>query len=356
MLPILVNALSNGSKEIRYKNTIRRWEKGAISTSNVKSINSLMKYLRDEHGIDISGSVHKRKLRNIGYYHGYKGYRFIKEPKRRINYTHFNEILSVNTFDMELKALLYPSVMFIETALKNYVLEVVLEEANTGCFNIIYENLLIGYKDYQGNKNYKPELRRRLSLRNKIFNALSRDYNNNRQIVQHFYHQDRAVPIWAIFEVISLGEFGNFVSCLGIDTKHKISKALGLNRACDAKGKLTEYIIFIINDLRNAVAHNDVIFDTRFRRKKANNALIKCLCHDTKINNISFNTIVDYLILIVYILKNLCITKTELNKVVTEFERIADDFRNRIPISTYSKILYTDTRNKLNQLKIYLKN
>ena len=45
---------------------------------NVKSINSLMAHLRDEKLIDIRGSLHKRKLRNLGYYHGYKGYRFIK--------------------------------------------------------------------------------------------------------------------------------------------------------------------------------------------------------------------------------------------------------------------------------------
>lgn len=38
-----------------------------------KSTNSLMKYLRDNKGIAIS-SVQKRKLMNMGYYHGYKGY------------------------------------------------------------------------------------------------------------------------------------------------------------------------------------------------------------------------------------------------------------------------------------------
>lgn len=322
--------------------------------SKVKTINSLMKYLRDRHGVNISGSAHKRKLRNIGYYHGYKGYRFINNPNQRIRYTHFNEVLAVNTFDMGLKALLYPSVMSIETALKNYVLEVVLKEANTGCFNVIYENVLIGYKDYYGSKKYKTELRRRLGLRNKIFNALSRDYNNNRQIVQHFYHQDRAVPVWAIFEVISLGEFGNFVSCLSTDVKQKVSQVLNLNQGCDADGRLTEYIIFIMNDLRNAVAHNDVVFDTRFKRNEANKALIKCLYHDTNIDNISFKTIVDYLILITYILKNLCTPKTELKRIITGFESVAEEFRNCIPVDIYNKVLYTDTRNKLNRLKIYL--
>lgn len=35
-----------------------------------KSINSLMAYMRDEKKINIYGSLQKRQLRNMGYYHG----------------------------------------------------------------------------------------------------------------------------------------------------------------------------------------------------------------------------------------------------------------------------------------------
>ena len=41
-----------------------------------KSIDGLMRYMRVKKHISISGSAQKRKLRNMGYYHGYKGYRF----------------------------------------------------------------------------------------------------------------------------------------------------------------------------------------------------------------------------------------------------------------------------------------
>ena len=46
-----------------------------------KSINSLMAYMRDQKNIQIKGSVQKQKLRNMGYFHGYKGYRFYGTPK-----------------------------------------------------------------------------------------------------------------------------------------------------------------------------------------------------------------------------------------------------------------------------------
>ena len=41
-----------------------------------KSINALMAYMRDVKGINISGSGDKKKLRYMGYFHGYKGYRY----------------------------------------------------------------------------------------------------------------------------------------------------------------------------------------------------------------------------------------------------------------------------------------
>lgn len=323
--------------------------------SKIKSIDSLMKYLRDKHHIAISGSHQKRRLRNIGYYHGYKGYRFINTPSRNIAYTDFNQVLAINSFDLELKSIFYPHIMFIETVLKNYVLEVTLQHSNTENFNEIFDKCLTYYKTFStGSDEYKKALKKRLGLREKIYNTLTRDYTNNRQVIQHFYHRDESVPIWAIFEVISLGEFGNFVSCSNINIKKNISISLNLNQSCDANGKLTESIIYIIKDLRNSIAHNDVVFDTRFKSSNPSGSLLACLRLDTQITNINFHTIIDYLILVIYLLKNFHVTKTELNKVVSKFEILINNFRTQVPISIYNQIFHTDTRNKLNLLKSFI--
>ena len=58
--------------------------------SNIKTINGLMKYLRNNHNIKINGSTDKQKLKCVGYYHGYKGYRYIKKPNNRINFSSFD--------------------------------------------------------------------------------------------------------------------------------------------------------------------------------------------------------------------------------------------------------------------------
>lgn len=323
--------------------------------SEVKSIDSLMRYLRDVQNININGSVQKRKLRNLGYYHGYKGYRYIRNKSNPINFTDFNQIIALNKFDMELKSLFYPKIMFLETALKNYVLEIVLKESNTSSFNTIYENILTEYRNHSiGSNNYKKSLNKRLKLRDQVYNTLTREYSTQKQVVEHFYHNDKQVPIWAIFEVITLGNFGAFLSCMKTSVKKQVSIELKLNQPCDTNGELTEKIVYLLKDLRNSVAHNSVVFDCRFKTSKVNRALISCLENDMSIKNITFDTIVDYLIIIIYLLKNLECSKTELNMLVNDFEKSINDFRAKVPMNIYSRILYTDTKNKINLLKNYI--
>jgi abortive infection bacteriophage resistance protein len=151
-----------------------------------------------------------------------------------------------------------------------------------------------------------------------------------------------------------MGVFGTFVSCLDNSIKKSISESLKLNQSFDSDRKLTQGIIFLLKGLRNSIAHNDVIYDTRFQTSKPSRALKRCLEADTGISDISFNTIVDYFILVIYMLKCFDVTKTELKKIVKSFELGINSFRQKIPISIYSSIFYSDTRNKLNLLKAFV--
>lgn len=97
------------------------------------SINRLMKHMRDDHGLsDISGSVKKLQLRNMGYFHGYKGYRFVRtaSSEDRLDLTSFSELESIYLFDGHMKTILYPRIMNIETTLKNITLARILEKCS----------------------------------------------------------------------------------------------------------------------------------------------------------------------------------------------------------------------------------
>lgn len=319
-----------------------------------KSINALMAYMRDVKGINISGSDDKKKLRYMGYFHGYKGYRYHNNPANTYAFNSFDEVQAIYDFDMAIKTMFYPEIMFLETTFKNYVLEVILEEAKSKRFADIYAKVLTNYKAYPiGSNEYKKAINKRMNLRNKVYSLISRDYGK-RFIVNHYYDKDQPLPIWAIFELISLGEFGTLVDCLELNTAKKVSKSVGIKVTYDRDGKLLPLIVYALKDLRNAVAHNNTIFDTRFKTSKVNLRIAKCISVETGINNITFESIVDYVILISFMMKLLECPKKKILAFIRLFEKKCEELRGKVSTSIFNTIVYTDTRNKLNLLKKYL--
>ena len=312
----------------------------------IKSINGLMKYLREKHHMQIGGSKDKRKLKSIGYYHGYKGYRYIKNPNNKINFNNFEELMAVIEFDNKVKALLYPQVMFIETALKSYALEVIIQEGKTVSFSEIYANLMTDYKSHKDIK-YKNAYKRRLDTFNRIQNTIANKYANDNNIVSHYLKKDESIPIWAIFEIITLGEFGNLISTLNLQIRKEISRDLGLNISFDSNGILVQSVIFMIKELRNAIAHNNVVFDTRFKERNTNKALLKVIENDTKIQKISFNGITDYIILVSYILKKLDKNNNEIYRNINDYLKYVKKLKSCISKQIYDQIIFTSDEQKI---------
>lgn len=301
--------------------------------------------------------VHRKKkqLLNIGYYHGYKGYRYIKKSTNQIIFTDFNEIKAIYDFDMELKALLYPHIMFIETALKNRVLDVVINEANSSNFNVIYSSILTNYQSYKiGSIEYREALSKRMALCDNLYNLQTKAYCEGNNIATHFAEKSLSLPLWAIFELITLGEFGFFVTTIKSSTRLNISKSLKFRVADDTSGKLLQRLIETMRYLRNSIAHNSVIFDTRFQGKKIHKQVKTALENETLISNIDFSDFTDYIILIVFVLKHLNTSKTEMKRFVSEFRKLTNTLYSTIPSAYYTQIIHTDARLKLHQLERYI--
>lgn len=70
--------------------------------------------------------------------------------------------------------------------------------------------------------------------------------------------------------------------------------------------------------------------------------------------NVTFDTIVDYVILIAFIMKKCGNTKTDIRQFVREFSNLCEELRNEVPIRVYSKIILTDTRNKLRKFNDFI--
>lgn len=319
-----------------------------------KTTDGLMRHLRSK-GIQIGGSIQKRKLMNMGYYHGYKGCRYIKTASKRICFSNFDEVIAIYEFDSQLKSLFYPYIMHIETILKNYVLETVVTRARSEDFYNIYNTLLDNYKQYSpSDSKFKKALSIRLKVRDEIYKVQTARYNAQNAIAEHFLSRNRHIPIWAIFELLTLGQFGQFVTALNISCRKDLSQKIGLSTANDTSATLCYNIIFAIKDLRNAIAHNSIIFDTRFQNGKINGKLPTMIIRETGCQNISFLTITDYLIFIIFLLKKFHFTKTEMKKIVYTFEEISENFRQKISTSVFNRILNTDNKTKMAALKIFI--
>lgn len=246
-----------------------------------KKTDALMRHLRNS-GISIKGSVQKRQLINTGYYHGYKGYRFFGNSRRRLPFISYNEIYATIQYDSALKSLFYGKMMFIETAVKNIALERILINSNSESIQAMLDKVISSYHNAPSSATQEQRKRlqqNKLNLSKSIQISLANAYNKGRPQITHFYNNAgyAGVPIWSLFEIMTMGDFGYLLSCLTFDVRDDISRHLGLNLSADTNRELIYKYMYTLKDLRNAIAHNAVVFDTRFRNIDPSRAMKQCL-------------------------------------------------------------------------------
>ena len=323
-----------------------------------KTTDGLMRHLRDN-GIAISGSAQKRQLVNTGYFHGYKGYRFFKNASNQLPFTTYNEVYATIQYDSALKNLLYGKMMFIETAVKNIALEGILINANSDSIQDMYDKVVSGYKNAPS--HYSPEQKKKLqqnklNLQNSIQSSLANAYRKNNPKITHFYNNVgySDVPIWALFEIMTMGDFGYLLSCLTYDVRDDISRRIGLNLSSDTDRQLIFKYIYTLKDLRNAIAHNSVVFDTRFRNIDPTPAMKQCLISEIGLPYVNFKTIGDYVILMCYYLKMLHVPKTEIKAFIRDFEKSTSDYGASVNPSVAHTVIHPDLSARMSLLKNYI--
>ena len=193
-----------------------------------------------------------------------------------------------------------------------------------------------------------------MDLEVQITKVLVRDYMAGKAAVSHFYNADREVPLWAAFECLSLGEFGSFFACCNKKIRMEISKQLGFPTNLDSDGLLLKEIIFCLKDLRNAIAHNGIIFDTRFATTKINKIISQLLENTLQITKIDFNYIVAYLALICYMLKATGEKPKSIESKINEYKKFGEMLK-RLPPNTNMKILGSQEKKATESLINFLK-
>lgn len=310
-----------------------------------------MKYLRNHHNIKIEGSKNKLSLLNNGYYHSYKGYRYITRQNNKAIIRDYKDLEAMINYDMGLKKILYPVVMQFETITKNRVLQLLIEKYKTDKFEDIYQNAMISYKNVTKDKDKAIKLR--LNTKNQINSSISSKYGKS-PIATHFYNNDKYIPLWGVFEILVFGEFIQLVSTLEDSTKIQIMNDMGIKTTYDANGKLSYKVLYLIKSLRNSIAHNNIIYDLRFIDASIDSTIPILLSNETGIQNIKFDNIFDYIILLVFVLNNYQYNRRELKQLIKDYESLLDQFYKESNIYNYNKIVRTDTKKKIKLLLNYL--
>lgn len=323
-----------------------------------KTTDGLMRHLRDT-GIEISGSTQKRQLVNTGYFHGYKGYRFFKCSDNKLPFISYDEVYATIQYDSKLKSTLYGKIMFIETAVKNIALESIMLNANSESIYVMYDKVVSGYNNapFKSTEDQKKKFQQnKLNLQNLIQTSLARAYKANNPKITHYYNNIGyyEVPIWALFEILTMGDFGYLLSCLTYQVREDISRRIGINVSSDTDRQLIYKYIYTLKDLRNAIAHNSVIFDTRFRNIDPTRAMKRCLEQEIGLSYVNFKSISDYVILMCYYLKLLHVSKTDINGFIREFEKTVNDYKKVISTDVAAKVIRDDLTNRMQILKNFL--
>lgn len=153
---------------------------------------------------------------------------------------------------------------------------------------------------------------------------------------------------------MTMGDMGRLLSCLTFEVRDNISKRIGFNVSCDTNRELIYKYLYTLKDLRNAIAHNSVIFDGRFKKISITKPMRRCLEIEIGLSYVNFDTIGDYIILICYYLKLLKVSKDEIDCFISDFKEIVNDYKSLVPLEIYAKVVHVDLDSRLSILKKFI--
>lgn len=288
----------------------------------------------------------------MGYYHGYKRYRFVKKFNSDgiLPISSFKEIEAIYNFDMELKGLFYPIVILVETALKNRAIDSIVAKSSSG-IEYILEHQLACYKDYsEKDEKYAKKLKQYNETKKNIIDTI-KYYSDKNEVIRHYLKSDYQIPLWAYFEVITLGQFSRFLGSL---TKLSLEKLNQDFMVVPNKSNSLELVVNAFIELRNATMHNSAIFDANFS-SGVSKVLKTKIKEDLGLSAFTCVFIEDYFILLIWVLKLLKFESLVLNNYINQFNEIVERFdkilENR---DILFKIISTNRKTSIQQLREFI--
>lgn len=200
---------------------------------------------------------------------------------------------------------------------------------------------------------------KRLRLRNSVYSKLSTRYHDeegsDNQMVRHFYNRGEDALLWVVFEILYLSDLASFFECLNESVREHIMTQLSMfDVSIDTNRNLLSSMLYTIKSLRNSVAHNNIIFDTRFKDRKINPILKKWVEKETGIQNITLYSLIDYIIIVCCLLKRVDFSSIRAKQLVYAFKSQNQFLQNSVAPTIYAQIIQQNVTQKITVLEAYL--
>lgn len=174
-------------------------------------------------------------------------------------------------------------------------------------------------------------------------------------MVRHFYNRGEDAPLWVVFETLYLSDLASFFECLNETMREGILNQLNmLDISIDTNKTLLSSMLYALKALRNSVAHNNIIFDTRFKDRKINTVLKKWVEKEASIQNISLYSLIDYIIIVCCILKRIDFSGTRATNLLEKYKTENQILSGKVTPSIYQTLIQQNVAAKITKLEAYL--
>lgn len=94
----------------------------------------------------------------------------------------------------------------------------------------------------------------------------------------------------------------------------------------------------------------------RFKSGGISTRVGKLLNSETGIDSVNFSDLTDYVVLIVYLLSLIKMSKTDRKRLISSYEETLSKYKSELPIEIYGRLVRTETSTKLVALRKYVTN
>lgn len=240
------------------------------STSDDKlflTYNQQMRKLRNDKGIECSGSTHKKILIRAGYFNIVNGYKnpFVSGQDANGNHsyisgTSIDQLQAVKKFDEQLRSFLLKYITQVEEetrTLASYKFDECNENGNIPWYST---------EAYSPNKS----LQQKMSVISSAYKELS---SSRLDYVTFYMKNHKQIPTWIMFKVVNFSTFIDLVNYSKTDVSHALCSLYGLE---DVNGrpnvKLLIGSLHWMRKIRNSCAHNERVYCLTRKQERQNSS------------------------------------------------------------------------------------